>query len=78
MRAQPDPAEAVVAARLLAAGGRPSDVAPLLHVTPKHIRRTLARALDAREDDARATLAEITTLRATLRLSPTEGSDNAV
>lgn len=72
---QPDQAEAVVVARLLAAGGKPRDVAPLLRVTPKHVRRTVARALDARETAARDALDETAELRAALRLTTADELD---
>lgn len=67
MPQQPNPAEAKVAARLVAAGRPTREAAAVLGVSTKHVKRTLDRALRAVEDQAGRDLAEARTLRAALR-----------
>lgn len=67
MPQQPDPAEARIAARLLAAGRSPREAADVLRVSAKHVKRTVDRGLNASEREAQAVLAEVAELRAALR-----------
>lgn len=59
----PDYCTGEAAARLLAAGRPVSEVAELLGVQSKHVTRFATRALDAREQRARAELDDVRSLR---------------
>lgn len=67
MPPQPDPAEARIAARLLAAGHSPREAADVLRVSAKHVKRTLDRALTAGERQALRDADEYRALRTALR-----------
>jgi DNA invertase Pin-like site-specific DNA recombinase len=59
----PDYVKGEAAARMLAAGRPPSEVAQALGCQPSHVRRFAERALKAREQRARAELDDVHSLR---------------
>lgn len=67
-RPAPDPFAAEAAVKILASGRPAREAAEVLGVRPNHVRRSISRALDTREQHAQAELDRVRALRTALRI----------